>query len=169
MGCDIRPVLERRWANPKTGETKWVGLHDYPYTNIPEVWQGGQVVAKNVFHIPWPQQRNYGLFARLAGVRGDGPEPKGLPEDASDLTLLAIGDTNGDLHSHSWASATEYIEASIATYAENDAALRAALLTQDKEHPILKDPFQYFMGLDLYPDEDGPQPDDFRICFAFDN
>lgn len=46
--------------------------------------------------------RNYELFADLAGVRGSGPPPKGLPDDLSESARLFVDEWAGDAHSHSW-------------------------------------------------------------------
>ena len=53
--------------------------------------------------------RNYRLFAALAGVRGDGPEPKGVPDDASEIVKIALGDKS-DYHSQSYYSLEEFTE-----------------------------------------------------------
>lgn len=168
MGCDIHPVLERRWKNEKTGETKWVGVHAYPYARIQSVWHKGKKLDVNHYHMPGPQRRNYDLFAKLAGVRGEGPEPRGLPYDVSDLARMEIGDEDGDLHSHSWATAREYVAAALAVDAEHDEGLRKAMLTQNSEEPRIKNPYLHYMEIAIYEDE-GNSPDDYRIVFAFDN
>ncbi|WP_454627697.1 hypothetical protein [Bradyrhizobium cenepequi] len=171
MGCDIHPVLEKKWTHPKTGETKWVGQHAFPYVTIKEVWKDGAVVATNVWHSPRAQSRDYGLFAKLAGVRGDGPDPRGYPEDVSDLTLMELGAVGGnaDLHSHSWASAREWVTACISL--EEDLP---ELVLTDNEDPRVKDPYKHYLELDIetYEDDDGlPMdcPDNYRVVFAFDN
>lgn len=54
--------------------------------------------------------RNYDLFARMAGVRGDiDPisEPRGIPKDATFLTKFACNHRGIDGHSHSWLNAEE--------------------------------------------------------------
>jgi hypothetical protein len=171
LGCDIHPVLEKRWTNPETGETKWVGQHAYPYVTIPAIWKDGKVIQTNYWHSPRPQQRHYGLFAKLAGVRGDGPEPRGYPDDVSDLTLMELGSVGGnaDLHSHSWASAREWVQACLAI--EDDPA--KLFLAPDSDDPRVKDPYKHYLELDIDETDygDGPQdsPDNYRIVFAFDN
>lgn len=60
--------------------------------------------------------RNYKLFALLADVRnGDGEIepislPKGMPEDASDITRLECKREGNDGHSHSYLTASEITE-----------------------------------------------------------
>lgn len=163
MGCDIHPVLEKKWTNPNTGETNWVGVHAYPYTTIKEVWIGDKPTVVNHFHVPAPQGRNYRLFAKLAGVRGDGPDPRGLPEDASDLALMSIGNTEGDLHSHSWATAREWVQACLAIEPDPEKLF----LSPDSDDPRVAKPYEHYLELEIYEDEESP--DDYRIVFAFDN
>jgi len=75
MGCDIHGSIEKRVNG------KWVMVNRMDLK---------------------ARSRNYDRFARLAGVRGDGPEPRGVPEDVSDSTLLHIDEWGTDGHSHSW-------------------------------------------------------------------
>ena len=51
--------------------------------------------------------RNYSLFADMAGVRGHGPAPKGIPADVSPIVKLAIDRWEADGHSHSYMSLNE--------------------------------------------------------------
>ena len=58
--------------------------------------------------------RNYALFAKMADVRNDRrspitpiSKPKGLPEDATELTKLHSEKYGVDGHSHSWLNAKE--------------------------------------------------------------
>jgi len=75
MGCDIEVVLEKKF------EGKWVGCRTFE--NLPIRYND---------NIATVTTRNYRRFARLAGVRGDGPKPLGLPEDMSDLTRMLVSD-----------------------------------------------------------------------------
>jgi hypothetical protein len=162
MGCGIHPVLEQKWTNPSTNKTAWVGIHAYPYVTIPEIWKDGEVVKVNHWHSPRPQQRNYALFAKLAGVRGEGPDPRGLPDDISPLALMELGD-NGELHSHSWATAREWVEACLSL--ERDP--EKLFLTPDNTDPRVKDPYRHYLDIDYIDERGGPES--FRIVFAFDN
>jgi hypothetical protein len=102
MGADIHMVLEQRF------EDRWVGLHDYPYINKTAVESDSGTPLSRYFF--WKAtNRNYKLFAAIAGVRGEGPDPKGVPDDASDLAHLAIESYGGDGHSHTWLSEEEAI------------------------------------------------------------
>ena len=79
MGCDIHMVLEQHYEG-----FGWVGVSTFAGANQPA------------------RERNYDRFAKLAGIRGDGPEPLGLPEDASVTARALASDWGGDGHSHSW-------------------------------------------------------------------
>jgi hypothetical protein len=58
--------------------------------------------------------RNYKLFEKMAGVRGDPANaiaaPRGLPTDAAFLTHFAAELWNGDGRTHSWLTAAEVCE-----------------------------------------------------------
>lgn len=97
MGCDIHYVVERRKIG--VGD-KWVGIYAsdvHPYPSQPNKW-----------YRPLPRERNYNLFAEIAGVRGEGKKPLGVPIDASDLTLAQVGYWDNDGHSHSFMSAEDF-------------------------------------------------------------
>ena len=66
-------------------------------------------------HYDQPEfQRDYELFERMAGVRGDVANaivaPRGLPDDATALTRFDSERWGSDGHSHSWLSAQELYE-----------------------------------------------------------
>lgn len=65
--------------------------------------------------------RNYTLFEKLAGVRGDMSEaiakPRGIPKDATTLTKFCYKDMGMDAHTPSWISAKEIYD--IEKYAKN--------------------------------------------------
>jgi hypothetical protein len=84
MGCDIHAWIERRQLAAKPGPWEMVlDLDD----------------AKADTR---PARRHYGRFAKLAGVRGDGPEAKGIPEDVSAEVSEHSENMGSDGHSHSW-------------------------------------------------------------------
>ena len=104
MGCDIHMVLEQKTDNG------WVGLHAFPHLSGDTYYRAPGATESTTIPIDWlsldATGRNYGLFSKLADVRseneGDGPAPKGLPKDASALTLLELSEEDSDLHSHTW-------------------------------------------------------------------
>jgi hypothetical protein len=151
MGADIHLVLER-----KVGD-RWVGMHDFP--TVP------QPTGERLYNKFWwgAEDRNYELFAALAGVRGDGPDPKGIPDDASDLAIYKAETYGDDGHSHSWCDAKEFV----AKYIE----------TLPSDHPMQKQWLSDLMEsqnawklgcgelLFGYMDDDA----EYRIVFFFDN
>ncbi|NOY60290.1 MAG: hypothetical protein GXO75_15375 [Calditrichaeota bacterium] len=60
-------------------------------------------------------ERNYQLFAKMANVRNDYDiepisEPRGLPEDISEVVKFEAKDWRTDGHSYSWLNADEIAE-----------------------------------------------------------
>ncbi len=167
MGCDIHPILERKFRFDD-GSEKWVGLHSFEFTMAyaRKTVDGVSIMAPNGYcSRPAFDHRNYLRFAALAGVRGDGPEPKGLPEDASDLARMETEKYGSDGHSHSWCSLKEALEICLAT--ESDSAT----VFFHEEDARKKDPFGYYFGLAYYGDEDDKDNslDNYRLVFYFDN
>ncbi len=52
--------------------------------------------------------RDYNVFAALAGVRGDGPDPVGLPNDVSEKIQKESDRWDSDGHSHSYDFLEEF-------------------------------------------------------------
>lgn len=114
MGADIHMVLERRWQPPpadgKTPATgapaRWVGVNAFLSPIAGLYAHGAQLADGSSIYdleatIRWPiLDRNYALFAALAGDMADGPAPRGLPEDVSDLALMQVEEWDGDGHTH---------------------------------------------------------------------
>jgi hypothetical protein len=107
MGADIHMVLERK--NLDTGN--WVGLHAFSYVQHPVTTKQKRINDGEDYPFDFTgwdvRHRNYSLFAALAGVRGDGPEPRGIPEDVSELAQMEINHWGSDGHSHTWYSIRE--------------------------------------------------------------
>jgi hypothetical protein len=109
MGADIHLVLEKRMTIPGTQTVAWVGVNAFPYVKgtVYDFSQRHKNAAAPVRdaegRVHWhANNRNYELFAALAGVRGDGPEPRGIPDDVSVLALHMIEGWGEDGHSHTW-------------------------------------------------------------------
>lgn len=138
MGCDIHMTVER-----KTDE-KWVCVNTLTYhTN----WEG-----KSSF--PLVTMRNYKRFSQLAGVRGNGPSPKGIPVDVSETTQFLINEWGVDGHSHSWLELDEACRIFAATeYSELDDFAK-------------KYPASYYFCVSCDKDSDF---DNYRVVFWFDN
>lgn len=110
--------------------------------------------------------RNYDLFSLMAGVRGNLiaiSEPKGLPDDISNITKINYNTYwSGDAHSKSYLNSDELVMLSTSI---NDH------LKLDLEHDILGcylfgDSFDGFkLYRKIYPKE----LEDVRFVFWFDN
>ena len=144
MGCDIHMVVELRVGS------KWIGVNGMHHVTTHKRREDDLGFA-----IPIASTRNYQRFARLAGVRGDGPEPKGLPEDISDLTRLEVEGWDGDGHSHSWLPLKEAARIWLETDRYDNEV--------DPESYEAKFPASHFFGVD------DSRADDYRVVFWFDN
>lgn len=160
MGCDIHPILERRARIDVAGvDTEvWVGVQAYSFmTRFERIGTDGNWKTSYCGG-PAIKQRNYRRFGMLANVRGDGPPPKGIPDDASFLTKMMFLDWGGDCHSHSWNTLEEALKICLASesdphnvfFAEGDPR---------KEYPLM-----YFFGLDEVDDMAN-----YRLVYCFDN
>ena len=111
MGADIHMYVEKRmpsgnWVcvrnlnEPINSTSLHVMYHDRSSSN------GGFVSLWEL------RSRNYELFSALANVRGDGngPEPKGLPQDVSEYVEVEFQGWGMDAHSASWYSADEFVQ-----------------------------------------------------------
>jgi len=155
MGCDIHIVVERKWGG------KWVGVRtDKGYTI------GGYDSAECAWRYPDVGRRDYPFFARLAGVRGDGPDPLGIPGDASDLTLALTREWEGDGHSFSYLPLKEFAE----RWCAEDVAFIATMIAErlkgeDRAYARLLDR----ASIGVFNAYDDVDVDDFRVVFWFDN
>jgi len=123
-------------------------------------------------------KRNYAFFTKIAGVRNDFEgqiqtisAPRGLPIDATELTLLHSEKYGTAGHSHSWLSANEI------------SMLHKWIRYDDQskdyfgEHPFKweHDNLPYFMGnlmsgfIDFPEDWETYGIEDVRYVFFFDN
>lgn len=159
MGCDIHMVVERHTPNG------WVGVHNLPYIDegavSVRVYSESDSSAPSSFFCSWyARQRNYELFALLAGVRGGGPEPKGMPSDASPLAQMEADSWGGDGHSHSYCSAVEFAQAYIKTLNEEEKLTYITKKITEDEEPAA------MLANQLFSIE---KPELHRIVFWFDN
>ena len=140
MGCDIHLVLERKT------DAGWVGLNSFEMHH-----------DRNAeYSFPIAGDRNYGRFAALAGVRGDGPQAIGLPDDISALTAELVREWDGDGHSHSWMPLKS--AAKIFAETESFGAKRGE-----------RDPIEYYFGVYFDGGRSATSVEDYRIVFWFDN
>lgn len=127
MGCDIHICVEKKVND------KWV-------------------MVNRLHHGSPATVRNYRRFAALAGVRGNGPEPKGLPEDISDSTRLCSDEWGVDGHSHSYMDLQETAK----------IYLRTEYSDENNEY-INKYPESHYFDIEE------SELKDYRIVFWFDN
>ena len=155
MGCDIHIVVERKWNG------RWVGVRtDQGFT------RGGYKSKEGDWVYPEVGRRDYAFFARLAGVRGDGPDPLGIPGDASDLTLALAQEWEYDGHHYSYLPLKEFAERWCAEDEAFIAAMTAERLKgEDRAYARLLNRAS-IGACDLYGDTD---PNDFRVVFWFDS
>jgi hypothetical protein len=113
-------------------------------------------------------ERNYRLFGRMAGVRGDEKpivEPRGLPKDMSEITKLEYEWWGVDAHTSSWFNAEEIAE--IIEYHES-------LVEPSQRYKIAHEEWFYLDGNGwdgfLKYRKDYPEEiEDIRFIFWFDN
>lgn len=128
MGCDIHTYVEvKRNVN-----------------NI-EKWATADYYRKNRYYIDYPEEekqyevvhiyddRNYGLFSILAGVRNYSDnepisQPKGLPEDCCDEIRKESDYYGIDGHSHSWFTLKE-----LKDYANNHRTIKQSGLISQQQ------------------------------------
>lgn len=140
MGCDIHAFIERRAVAARSTDHRW------------------EFVMADRGDPRWGD-RNYQLFAALAGVRGEGPDAKGLPTDISDLVQEERALIADDGHSDSWH---EFWEA-LALWIEFDDQNHTTN-EQHRLHNVTRDvqAWQMFGHVPL-------EGYDYRIVYWFDN
>ena len=137
MGCDIHFHSEIKRSG------KW---EHYSTNNIP---------------------RHYALFSVMANVRNYPrthqpiSEPKGLPEDVSELTKMCSDYFGVDGHSHSWLSAKEIVQ--LHKWMDD----QGPMYSHDANFPYLCG--SHFDAFLKYPEEFPDEIEDVRYVFWFDN
>ena len=112
MGCDIHMFVEnKRTINEKT---QWVNADNW---RINQYFEDGTDDGEQEYEVvPLYRERDYSVFAALAGVRdySEGTPslgaPKGMPEDPSKPTLKECEGWDSDGHSHSYFTLRELKE-----------------------------------------------------------
>lgn len=166
MGCDIHFVIERKYGS------RWVGVYSSSVTprmaTRAEALPDHAHIVNSMAYLRGPAllERDYGFFSRLAGVRGEEgeerPEPKGVPEDASELVHEEIAGYGGDGHSHTYCSLLDFVrEKLLANDPPAGAKVVGFEVSGDMEHLVhALEPF-----LSTYTDE----LDLLRVVMWFDN
>lgn len=111
MGCDIHNHIE--YLKTINGESKWI-CGDYFMVN-PYYEEGIDNEEKPFDLVGFCNNRNYGLFSILAGVRNYSDnkpiaEPKGSPKDLSKEVKEDIEYWGVDGHSHSYFTLKELLD-----------------------------------------------------------
>lgn len=120
MGCDIHICLE-----VKNRDGEWEDIELYKKNHYKDEPNFEKV---DVYH-----DRNYSLFAALCGVRDNSPgtprisDPKGMPNDLSEVTEQEYIDCGDDGHSHNWNMLSELYE----FQANNKIIRHSGLVTQE--------------------------------------
>jgi hypothetical protein len=110
MGCDIHLFTEIKKSI--NSQDKWVNADNWRYNPY---YQEGNDEGERMLNIESLYSgRNYTLFGILAGVRDNSndsiDDPRGLPEDVSEVTKKESDRWDGDGHSHSWLTLKELKE-----------------------------------------------------------
>jgi len=158
MGCDIHIWAETKIDGKWLLSTKAAGFnnrrHEFNHCaqDEEEKWRNMIVDAS-----PYAG-RNYYLFAMLANVRNYHnevvpiSEPRGVPDDASDIYLKIVKFWDGDGHSHSYLTLKELHDA------VNEREAEFASQTY-----FIKT-YEYLLKL-----ASDPNVEDVRLVFFFDN
>ena len=173
MGADIHFVIEHN--NPEDG-LGWVGVFWSDAPHSPPIYNTGYMYDQNANITPEEQRRrmdhgvhpfgrlgrrDYEFFGRLAGVRRDGPDPNGVPPDASVMTQRVVARWKGDGHSHGHMSLREFVKRKILD--DNTLAEAAKSKLQGG------DPIAEYLGNCVDESNDITLDDNTRVVFFFDN
>ena len=172
MGCDIHVMLERKVPTSSHPEGVWQVANTFTHVPLRALWMieeqinGDKVLTGNAY---WNVEgRKYDFFAALAGVRGDGPDPKGIPEGISPMVEEWIKSWGGDGHSHSWHYADEFAELFMKHHLSDEEVVR---ITEKRLNGELDSPMWTYI-IDRYisgmPHDPGP-PEEWRFVYFFDN
>jgi hypothetical protein len=155
MGADIHIYAEKKLKN---GD--WSTFSTFPTISLRAY---GVPVEEGKSDSAWPAvtNRNYSFFAALAGVRGDGPEPLGIPDDISPLVREEYEGWGQDGHSASWSSAEEFL----ALYLEHKFPEEAVQLVGG--HTTKERLLYHHFGMDVWAEHESM--DSYRFVFWFDN
>lgn len=167
MGCDIHIVLEKR-----TASGDWYGARDFTgfpstivhvYGTKPDPEHAGFNYVSYIL-----RNRDYEFFNDLCGVRGDGSrfgfKPRGLPENASLMSLDLLSEEDPDLHSHSWLNMQEL--SAVLAACKLDEAQTAASVVERIKNGVDAKLLSEWVGLE---DDETNDWDQWRLVFAFDN
>ena len=173
MGADIHFTIEHRDPNDGLG---WAGVFWSDASYSPSLYNRdywhdlnanitSEEARRRMDHGVHPfgrlGRRDYGFFGRLAGVRHDGPDPNGVPPDASVMTQRVLARWEGDGHSHGHMSLREFVKRKILD--DNTLAEAAKSKLQGG------DPIAEYLGDCVDESNDITLDDNTRVVFFFDN
>ena len=172
MGADIHIYAER-----KLKDGTWAMSHDL------KNFMDGKALrlhmsmtdpnAKYELHWCSPRigTRNYQFFAALAGVRGEGPEARGLPDDVSPLVAEEAENWDGDGHSFSWYSARDMVPIFMEYHmSEPERAELVSMKVEGSNFDMTQRVLEKYIGIDVPYGKDNIQDvDALRFVFWFDN
>jgi hypothetical protein len=170
MGADIHMYVEKKLP---AGE--WVTVQTFePASKQAFGMEGEAGWSSSLF---WQiEGRFYRLFAKLAGVRGEGPEPLGIPDDASSLYRHYCKQWSGDGHSHSYCSAATFIQRYIEAVEEQNPSREgtSSQIVKAYAEDVLKlgSAIAISKFLETYcavSTEEDDNVDNYRFVFFFDN
>ena len=172
MGADIHFTIEHNDPEDNLG---WVGVfysddsyspssHNMSYAYDRNANTTAEEQRRRMDHGVHPfgrlSRRDYDFFARLAGVRGDGPEPNGMPPDASVMTQRVVARWESGGHSHAHMTLREFVKRKIITDVTIADAAKSKLQGGD--------PIAEFLG-DCIDDDGITLDDNTRVIAWFDN
>jgi hypothetical protein len=162
MGADIHLFAEKKLRN-----NEWATVQTFSPINKKAVGLDATDPYDWLFFMV--EGRNYALFAKLAGVRGDGPQAKGVPDDASPLYREYVDSWRNDGHSHSWCTATEFVARFLETLDSDDPIVKVYagwVLNSGQNNAVLTF-LDNYCAVQILEDRD--KADDYRFVFFFDN
>jgi len=135
MGCDIHLYTEIK--HTVNNKEIWVNSDNWKYNPqyIKDNVDGEYMLEVE----PIYTHRNYELFSVLADVRNGGDmkyivQPRGIPEDVSEITKVESDKMDSDGHSHSWLTLQELIN----YQKENVRIKRSGMITLDDAEKLDK-------------------------------
>jgi hypothetical protein len=111
MGCDIHTFREYSNVRPTFKDPKWI-CYDH-WVTADDREEEHDPIQMDVVRPHDLPGRNYDAFALLACVRGEydySLDPRGMPENASEIVLAEYESWGGDAHTPSYVTEGELLE-----------------------------------------------------------
>lgn len=173
VGTDIHIYAETKIK--LSGQERWVFYRDYERISS-KVFDGFRILDEkghplsavvDPVHLWYRVDgRNYAFFSALAGVRGPGPEPRGLPSDVSDVVGQKASMWSSDGHSHSWYYAEDFAPIFVEHHiTEDERKVHAKNILEYGSDGAMRAVLADYLGIDTNRELDNK----FRFVFWFDN